>query len=203
MISVGALIASGIHPTQARLFADPLSAACALYAINTPPRIAGFIAQARVESAGFTQLEELLNYTTAERIRSIWPREVTSLQQAATLTCKPKELATVVYANRNGNGDEASGDGWTYRGRGIFQLTGRANYADAAAEIGRPYVDQPDLVAMPSDACLTAAWYWSTIKGNLLADASQWDAITKAINGGMLQADARRQYSEQGVAAFA
>ena len=203
MISVGALIAAGIAPTQARQFADPLSAACALYDINTPPRIAGFIAQARVESSGFTELEESLYYTPAERIRSIWPREVASLQQAATLTRNPKGLATVVYANKNGNGDAASGDGWTYRGRGIVQLTGRANYADAAAEIGRPYVDQPDLVAQPSDACLTAAWYWSTIKGNLLADASQWDAITKAVNGGMLQADARRQYSEEGIAAFA
>ncbi len=204
MISVATLVAAGVPPTQARLFAEPLAAACARFGITTPARVAGFVAQCRVESADFTRLEENLMYTRPERIREVWPSRVPSLADAAPLARNPQRLANRVYASRLGNGPEASGDGWRYRGRGLKQLTGRANYADAATALGRPYLEQPDLVAMPADACLTAAWYWHTIKGNVLADSAQWDAITRAVNGpGMLQADLRRQYAEQAVAAFA
>ena len=204
MISVASLIAAGLAPTQARAFAVPLSAACARFAINTPARIAGFVAQCRVESADFTRLEENLWYTTPERIRAVWPTRVPSLADAATLTRNPKALANRVYANRLGNGDEASGDGYRFAGKGLKQLTGKANYADAAEALDRPYVTEPKLVAQPEDACLTAAWFWSSVKGNILADAGQWGAITRAVNGpAMLQANLRAQYSEEGVTAFA
>lgn len=204
MISVGALVAAGIHPTQARQFADPLSAACALYDISTPARIAGFVAQCRVESSNFTALEEDLNYRTAEAIMQTFPNEVRSMADAARLVRKPQDLANTVYANRLGNGDFASGDGWNFRGSGPIGVTGRAAFADAQAEIGRPYLTQPGLVRLASDGCLLAAWIWSTKKCNLLADSSQWNAITRAINGpAMLQADLRAQYSDEGVRAFA
>lgn len=204
MISVASLVAAGIAPTQARLFAAPLAAACQRFGINTPARVAGFLAQCRVESAGFTALEESLFYRDAARIASIFRSRVRSIADAQRLVRNPKALANCVYANRLGNGDEASGDGWRFRGRGLKQLTGRANYADAAAALARPYITQPDLVAQPEDACLTAAWYWHTVKGNLLADSAQWDAITRAVNGpGMLQAELRRQYSEDGLQALA
>jgi putative chitinase len=203
-LTLATLIAAGMPPTQARQFVVPLSEACARFNINTGARLAGFLAQCRVESADFTQLEENLYYTTPERIRAVFPSRVNSLQDAASLTRNPKALANRVYAGKIGNGDEASGDGFRFRGRGLKQLTGRANYADAAAGLGRPYVEQPDLVALPADACLTAAWFWNNAKANHLADSAQWDAITRAVNGpGMLQADLRRQYAESAVMVFA
>lgn len=204
LVTVGSLIAAGLAPTQARQFAEPLAAACARFAIDTPARLAGFIAQCRIESAGFTRLEEGLSYSTPERIRAVFPSRVPSLGDAARLVRNPQALANRVYSGRLGNGDEASGDGWRYRGRGIVQLTGRANYADAAASLGRKYVEQPELVALPPDACLTAAWFWHTRKLNLLADSAQWDAITRSVNGpAMLHAAERRQYAEQALTAFA
>ena len=204
MITVQSLIALDVAPTQARSFAAPLAAACARFDINTPARVAGFVAQCRVESAGFTVLEENLRYRQPERLRAVFPSRVPSLADAAALVARgPQAIANRVYAGRLGNGDETSGDGWRYRGRGLKQLTGRDNYADAAAALARPYLEQPDLVAQPDDACLTAAWYWHAAKCNLLADSGQWDAITRAVNGpGMLQADARSQYSQEGVQAL-
>lgn len=203
-ITVASLIAAGIAPTQARQFAEPLAAACRRFDIATPAREAGFIAQARVESVNFTHLEESLFYTTAERVRQVFSAQVDSLQRAATLLRNPKALALAVYSNRLGNGPASTGDGWAFRGRGLFQLTGRDNYTDAATSLAKPYLEQPDLIAQPEDACLVAAWFWHTIHGNELADSAQWDAITRRVNGrAMLQADMRRQYSEQGMAAFA
>ena len=204
LVTVGSLIAAGLAPTQARQFAEPLAAACARFDINTPARLAGFVAQCHIESAGFTRLEEGLSYTTPERIRAVFPSRVPSLADAARLVRQPQALANRVYSGRLGNGDEASGDGWRYRGRGIVQLTGRANYADAATALGRPYVEQPELVAQPADACLTAAWFWHSRKLSILADSAQWDAITRAVNGpAMLHADLRRQHAEQALTAFA
>lgn len=202
-ITPAQLIAAGVQPTQARAFAGPLSAACALFSIDSPVRVAGFVSQCAHESAGFTHLEENLYYTTPERIRAMWPTRVASLGDAARLCCAPQLLANTVYSGRMGNGDADSGDGWAFRGRGLFQLTGRNNYHDASLELDRPYVDQPELVAQPSDACLTAAWYWHTNKLNLLADASNVRAITWAINGKALAGlSDRQQLFDQAVRAF-
>lgn len=204
MISVAGLVAAGIAPTQAREFCEPLSIACERFGIDTPPRIAGFVAQCRVESAGFTRLEESLFYRKAERIKAIWPSRFASFDEAARYVGQPERLANRVYAGRLGNGDESSGDGWRYRGRGLKQLTGRDNYRAAGAALRRPYEEFPELVALPPDACLSAAWFWHSRNLNALADGAQWDEITRAVNGpGMLQASERRQYSAEGVQAFA
>lgn len=205
MITIATLIAAGVQPTQARIFAEPLAAACARFDITSRARVAGFLAQCRVESANFTALEEGLFYRSAERIGDVFKRlRPRGFDGLTKLARNPQALANAAYAHINGNGDEASGDGWRYRGRGLKQLTGRANYADAAEALGRPYLEHPDLVAQPVDACLTAAWFWHTAKGNLLADSAQWDAITRAVNGpGMLQADLRRQYAEEALQVLA
>ena len=203
IITVASLIAAGIAPTQARVFAEPLSAACARFAIHTPARIAAFLGQCSMESAGFTRLEENLFYTTPERIRAVFPSRVKSLADAAQLTRNPQALANRVYAGRLGNGDEASGDGWRYRGRGLVQLTGRDNYVDAADGLALPLVTHPDLAALPAAACMTAAWFWHARKLNILADSAQWDAITRAVNGpAMLHAAQRRQMTEDAIGAF-
>lgn len=203
-LDLATLVAAGIAPTQARLFAEPLRKACARFDIDTPARVAAFIAQCAVESKRFTQLEEGLFYTTAERVRAVFPSTVPSLAEAAKLTRDPRKLANRVYANRLGNGDEASGDGWRFRGRGIIQLTGRSNYADAAATLNLPLLTSPGLAAEPEYASLTAAWFWHSRKLNFLADAALIDEITRAVNGrAMLHADLRRQLTEEAVRAFA
>lgn len=203
IITVASLIAAGIAPTQARVFAEPLSAACARFAIHTPARIAAFLGQCSMESAGFTRLEENLFYTTPERIRAVFPSRVKSLADAAQLTRNPQALANRVYAGRLGNGDEASGDGWRYRGRGLVQLTGRDNYVAAADALALQLVTNPEQVAEPAAACMTAAWFWHARKLNILADSAQWDAITRAVNGpAMLHAAQRRQMTEDAIGAF-
>lgn len=203
MICIATLVACGIGPTQARIFAEPLLSACARFDITTPARIGAFLGQCLVESQRFTKTEEGLFYRGADRIMAVFPSRVTSLQQAAQLVGKPEALANCVYAGKNGNGNPLSGDGWRFRGRGLIQLTGRGNYTDAGDGLGRPYLLRPELVAEPADACLTAAWYWHNGKLNVLADASLFDAITKAVNGpGMHDADLRRQLSEEAIKAL-
>ena len=195
MIPIAALVAAGIGPTQARTFEAPLAAACARFGIDTPQREAAFLAQIAHESRLLTALEEGLYYRDPARICKIFPSTVPNLGVAQGLACNPKALANHVYANRNGNRDEASGDGWRYRGRGLIQLTGRANYARAAAALDRPYVEQPDLVLEPADACLTAAWFWDAHNLNALADAARFDDVTRAINGpAMAGAQERRHF---------
>ena len=203
MIQLASLIAAGIGPTQARTFEAPLVAACARFGIDTPARQAAFVAQCAHESRLFTALEEGLYYRTPERICAIFRSTVPNLAAAQTLACNPKLLASHVYANRNGNRDEASGDGWRYRGRGLIQLTGRANYTLAAGEMSRPYVDQPDLLLDPAEACLSAAWFWNSRNLNALADAARINDITRAINGAaMAGAQERRHLFDAALAAF-
>lgn len=180
-LTIPMLIDAGLQPTQARQFAEPLAAACARFEINTPRRIAGLIGQCMIESARFTALEENLRYRP-EVLARVFPSRVKG--DAAALCAKgPQAIANRVYSLKNGNGSEASGDGWAYRGRGLIQLTGRDNYAAAAAACGKLYLERPDLVAQPEDACLTAAWYFAKAGCNALADAQDLDGITRRVNG--------------------
>lgn len=202
-LSLSALVSCGFHPTQARFFLDAIWATCRRFEISTTARLGAFLAQILVESEGLTQLEENLHYTNPARVCQMWPSRVPTTGDAVPLCGNPEALANRVYCLKNGNGDGASGDGWAFRGRGAIQLTGRHNYADAALELGQPYIEHPEQVAAPVDAVLVAGWFWHTNKCNLLADASNWDAITRAINGpGMDQAGRRRQQSADNVAAL-
>ena len=179
-------------------FVAPLSAALEHYFINTPARVAGFVAQCRVETRDFTVLVEDLYYTHADHIHAVFPREVPSVAAAAALVARPQVLANTVYANRMGNGDQFTGDGWTFRGRGPGQLTGRKAYTAAGLALDRPYVAQPDLVAQPADGCLVAAWNWWINGCNALADSHAWDGITRLWNGpGMERAADRAALSNQ------
>lgn len=186
------LIEMGVQPTTAREFERPLRLAMSRFDITTPARQAAFLAQAVVESARLTRLEENLRYTTPERIRQVFPSRVRTMAEAAPLVRNPQALANWVYAGRLGNGSVATGDGWRFRGRGIFQLTGRQNYERASIGLGVDFVQLPDFVARPDYACLSAAWYWQSAGCSALADAGHFDRITRAINGpGMLHADER------------
>lgn len=183
MIAVRSLIDAGVAPTQACAFAQPLAEACARFGIEGRLPLAAFLAQALHESARLTALEESLWYRDPVRIASIFRSAFRSPSEAAPFARSPERLANRVYAGRLGNGDEASGDGWRYRGRGLFQLTGRDNYHRAALALDRPYLEQPELVAQPRDAALTAAWYWSSRRLSELALTNDVDAITRAVNG--------------------
>jgi putative chitinase len=198
MITVAALITCGVGPAQARVFAEPLSIACERFDITTRHRVAGFLAQAVVESAHLTAMEESLYYRNADRIALVFKRLAhLDHEKLAKLARNPRGLANAAYAGVLGNGDEFSGDGWRFRGRGLFQLTGRGNYADAETGLSRPYVSAPELAALPPDACLTAAWFWHARRCNLLADSAQWDAITRTVHGpAMLKRDLRLSIAE-------
>ena len=196
--SVEQLVAAGIGPTAARRFQPVLAGALARFGIETPRRVAAFLAQCHVESAGFTALEENLMYSSAARLTQVWPSRFPDAGAATPFVRNPQRLANLVYANRNGNGPLESGDGWRYRGRGLKQLTGRANYRDAARATGRPYVENPALVQEPDDAVLTAAWFWQAKGCNELADRWEIDGITRRVNGpAMLQAPQRRRRSAE------
>jgi putative chitinase len=203
VISIASLIAAGIAPTQARQFADPLIAACTRFEIDTRVRQAAFVAQCAHESRLFTALEEGLFYRTPERIMLVFPRSVPTLAVAQRLVANPKGLANFVYAGKNGNGDEASGDGWRFRGRGLIQLTGRENYAAAAAGCRALYLTDPDMLLKPADAAMSAGWFWNEHKLNALADISDIDMITRRVNGAAMRgAKERRQMFEEAMAAF-
>jgi putative chitinase len=193
MVTLTQLIAAGVPPTAARVFLEPLNATFDRFGISTPERQAAFLAQALHESSDFSELEENLYYTSPARVLAVFPSRVPNLDIALLLVRNPEALANRVYADRLGNGDEASGDGWRYRGRGIFQLTGKENYLRAMLSLDRDYLLHPELVAQPEDAALTAGWYWDSNELNAWADLKQIDRITKAINGpAMLGARERR-----------
>jgi len=193
VITLQQLVDCGIDRDVAGQFELPLDAAMTAFTINTPKRAAAFLAQAAHESIGFTRLQENLSYSTPERLVEVFKNRFNGLADAAQYLRQPEKLANRVYANRLGNGDTASGDGWKYRGRGLFQLTGRANYMAAGDGLGTDYKANPDLVAEPPDAAFTAAWYWAVGNLNAMADVGQIDVITRRINGpAMLGADERR-----------
>jgi putative chitinase len=202
ILTVATLIAAGVGPSQARAFIDPLKAACALFDISTPARMAGFVAQCRVESTNFTRLEEGLFYTTPERIRAMWPSRVSSLADAAALCRNPKALANRVYNGRMGN-RAGSDDGWHFRGRGPKQITGRDNYTAFEKwlhdrNLPFPIRTQPEALLAPEAGALSAAWFWKShnldaVLVNYKSDGPAVIELTRRINGGQLGLDHRRE----------
>lgn len=186
MISTLDLIACGVAPTQAKVFSAPITEACERFKIQLLSHRAAFIAQAMHESGDLARLEESTYYSKPENIHKAFKRlrTIPLGQLAAGYIKKPQALANLAYANINGNGDESSGDGWRYRGRGLFQLTGRANYMAAGAALGRPYKEQPELVAQPLDAAMTAGWFWATTRLSSVFDVGGIDAVSRRVNGG-------------------
>lgn len=169
---------------------DALNETFERFDISTPLRQAAFIGQCGHECGNFKVLEENLNYR-AETLMRLWPKRFPTLEVANQYARNPKKIANKVYASRMGNRDEASGDGYRFRGRGCIQLTGHANYFHAGKALGVDFVMEPDLVATPKYAALTAGWFWSTHKCNEFANKSDWVGLTKKINGGTIGLDDR------------
>lgn len=157
------------------------------YGIDTPQRIAAFIAQCGHESAGFTVLKENLNYRW-ETLRRVFPRHFPTddiAKRYASLPNKQEAIANRAYANRMGNGPEESGDGWRYCGRGLIQLTGKNNYSLFADSIGIPVEEASEYLQTFEGAVQSACWFWETNNLNRFADAGDIRGMTKVINGGL------------------
>ena len=167
--------------------------------ISNPLRQAAFIGQAGHESGNFKMLNENLNYR-AETLMKVWPKRFPTLEFAKQYERDPKKIANSVYANRMGNRDEASGDGFRFRGRGLFQTTGHAGYYHAGQALGEDFVMQPDLVATPQYAALTAGFFWSTHKLNQYADSRDYKMMTKKINGGFIGLADREKHINHAIA---
>jgi putative chitinase len=164
---------------------EPLNQTFSRFDISTPAQQASFIGQASHESGNFKTLEENLQYR-AETLMRVWPKRFPTLEFAKQYEKNPKKIANSVYSNRMGNRDEASGDGHRFRGRGLFQLTGHSNYFHAGKALGEDFVMNPDLVATPMFAALTAGFFWNTHKLNQYADARDYVTMTVKINGGKI-----------------
>lgn len=166
------------------------------FAINTPLREAAFIAQCAHESRDFSVTEENLHYS-AERLIQVFPKYFRSLEQATFYAQNPRAIANLVYANRMGNGNETSGDGFRFRGRGYLQLTGHDNYMKFSAASALDAMNNPDLVADPDGAALSAGWFWAKNGINTLADKGDFEGVTRKINGGIVGLEARLKYYDK------
>ena len=158
------------------------------YEINTPQRVAAFVAQCAHESGNFRVLKENLNYK-APSLRKIFPKYFPTdelANQYANMPNKQEAIANRIYASRMGNGDEASGDGFRYCGRGLIQLTGKENYSWFAASLEMPVEDLPEYLGTFEGALQSACWFWESNNLNQWADKGDILTLTKRINGGTI-----------------
>lgn len=163
------------------------------YNIDTPARVAAFIAQCAHESGNFKFLQENLNYR-AESLMRVWPSRFPSMEVAQQYAMQPEKIANKVYSSRMGNGDEASGDGWRYLGRGLIQLTGKDNYSRFAQSIDTPLEEIPEYLKTFEGAVQSACWFWETNNLNQWADAGDILTLTKRINGGTIGLEDRKKH---------
>lgn len=165
------------------------------YEINTPKRIAAFMAQCGHESGGFVFLSENLNYS-AQGLMRVFPKYFPTLELAKQYERNPQKIASRVYANRMGNGDEASQEGYVYRGRGLIQVTGKDNYFWFASSLNITPQEAAEYMQTFEGAAQSACWYWENTSLNKLADAGDILTMTKRINGGTIGlADREKHYA--------
>jgi putative chitinase len=164
------------------------------YEINSPNRIAGFMAQCGHESVNFTVLEENLNYS-AETLEKLFSKYFSKAgRNAADYAKKPEKIANIIYASRMGNGDTASGDGWKHRGRGIIQLTGNENYTNFGNSIGKSVDEVIEYLKTIEGALESACWYWNSRKINAVCDANDITKMSKLVNGGTIGLAERKKH---------
>ena len=166
------------------------------YEINTKNRIAGFLGQCAVESVEFTVFHENLNYSSQSLMR-VWPHYFLSPVIADQYAHQPEKIANHVYANRYGNGNEESGDGWLYRGRGAIQTTFHDNYKVFAVFIGLPIDKTVAYCETLAGAVESACFYWKLHKINDDCDADNIESMTHKINAAKLSLDTRKMYYEK------
>lgn len=213
--TVAHITAAGVRSEVAQRWLTGVQGACLEFGINTPQRIAAFLSQCAHESAGFTALEENLNYR-AVTMAAVWPTRFAvrvpdpkdpkkliaqkgadgrNIPNAFALAIerKPEMIANAVYGGRMGNGPIESGEGWRYRGRGLKQLTGKENYTRCGRALQLDLVDTPDLLITPGPAARSAAWFWNANQCNSFADKGDIQGLTRRINGGLIGFDDRKK----------
>jgi putative chitinase len=171
------------------------------YEITTPQRVAAFLAQCAHESGGFVFLKENLNYKAAS-LRRVFPKYFPDDTIAAQYAGKGEMIANRVYANRMGNGDEASGDGFRYCGRGLIQLTGKNNYTFFAGSLDIPVEEASEYLQTFEGAVQSACFFWEQNKLNQWADAGDILTLTKRINGGTIGLEDRIKHYEHALHIF-
>ena len=210
------LVAAGVKDTAKWL--DAVVETCTEFEINTPQRVAAFLAQTSHESGGYTMLSENLNYRAAT-LAACWPNrfavmgpdkkpvkdkqgKLTPTAVANSIAGKPELIANLVYSGRMGNGPAESGEGWKFRGRGLKQLTGKDNYARCGNALGLDLVNNPDLLLEPLAAARSAGWFWKANALSTFADAGDIKGMTKKINGGFIGLEQRQKLYDKVLAAI-
>lgn len=172
------------NPEMCKYYIDALNKVLPEYKINTKLRLCHFLAQILHESGNLKYKSENLNYS-AKALRSVFGKYFKTDEIANQYARKPEKIANRVYANRMGNGDEVSGDGWKYRGRGLIQLTAKNNYKACGDFIKLDLIKNPDLLINTAEVSVKAAcWFWNKNNLNNFADTDDIKTITKRINGG-------------------
>ena len=180
---------------------EALSTVLPEYEIDSPQRVAAFIAQCTHESGGFKRLKENLNYKW-ESLRKVFPKYFPDDELAQEYAHKQEQIANRVYGGRMGNGDESSGDGFRYCGRGLIQLTGKNNYTKFAESIGMAVEEVPTLLETFEGAVKSACWFWKTNNLNQYADAGDILTMTKRINGGTIGLEDRIKHYNHALEVF-
>ena len=168
------------------------------FEINTPLRLAHFLAQTGHESGGFKAVTENLNYGAAG-LQSIFKKYFTA-ESAVEYARKPEKIANVVYANRMGNGNQASGEGYKFRGRGYLQITGKSNYSALTKDTGIDFLENPDLIAT-TYPLMTAGWFFKKNNLFILCDKGATrevvESVTKRVNGGLIGIEDRWKHFQE------
>lgn len=189
----------GVKPEIAKVFIEPLQRHLPAFEITTDLRVQHFIAQALHESNYFRSLRENLNYTPIAILKTFNKKVERFSKLEAEKYGRTKEhaanqqmIGNIAYENRNGNRDRNSGDGYKFRGGGIFQVTFHDNYDALSKETGIDFVKNPELITVPNWAVFSACWYWNTRNLNQVADTDNTEKVTKLINGGLNNIDERK-----------
>ena len=199
MIDAGLLRALGVNLTLEEVYAPILNEACPKWGIDEPEEAAAFLSNCAHESNRFTQLVENLNYS-AQGLANTWRRfSSTGVRGgppnllALRLAHNPEAIANTVYANRMGNGDFYSGDGWKRRGAGLFQLTGADNHRAFSEAMGSDadfdVMSNPELLQQPYCAVVSACWFWVTRNCENFVRSQDWAGLRRSINGGEIGLD--------------
>ncbi len=187
--------------SDADLWLPQLNSAMVQRQIDSPLRIATFLAHVAVESAEMRTLVENMNYS-AGRLMEVWPDRFPSAEIAAPYAHAPAKLGNYVYANRLGNGPPSSGDGFGFRGRGLLQATGKDHYGEAANALNIDLVAEPELLEQPSWAAAEATWWWQIRGLNAIADTGDMGKSTRVINGSLTGYPDRVAYWRRGLQAL-
>ena len=183
---------------------DPFNETFQRFGITTPAQQASWIGQCGHECGNFRIMEENLNYRAATLLK-LFPKTPKRAwgftpEEAAAYEKQPRKIANRIYGNRMGNRDEASGDGYRFRGSGFLQLTGHSNFFHAGKALGVDFVMEPELVRTPKYAAQTAGWFWQTHNLNQYADNRDFVTMTKRINGGTIGLEDRIKHITHAIA---